>query len=125
MLGDWSLRAGYEAGSRLAAAAHRGLRGQRHHGARPLSALHAAGRSVPGDVSVVGFDDIPEARYFTPPLTTVRQDFEAMGRTMMRQLLDAINGSPDGPARVAFAPELIVRESTAAAPRRLTEEPQR
>ena len=45
-----------------------------------LRALHEAGREVPGDVSVVGFDDIPEARYLTPPLTTVRQDFDEVGR---------------------------------------------
>ena len=45
-----------------------------------LAALHEEGLSVPGDVSVVGFDDLPEAPYFTPPLTTVRQDFAELGR---------------------------------------------
>ena len=45
-----------------------------------LRVLHEAGRDVPRDVSIVGFDDVPEAAYFTPPLTTVRQDFMEMGR---------------------------------------------
>ena len=53
-----------------------------------LRALHEAGRSVPGDVSVVGFDDIPEAAYFTPPLTTVRQDFIELGRQSFHLLLE-------------------------------------
>ena len=45
-----------------------------------LRALHEAGLEIPRQVSVVGFDDIPEAPYFTPPLTTVRQDFAEVGR---------------------------------------------
>ena len=68
-------------GRRLAAdpRRHRRVRRQRPDGARLLRALHEHGRQIPGDVSVVGFDDIPEARYFTPPLTTVRQDFARDG----------------------------------------------
>ena len=53
-----------------------------------LRALHEAGRSVPDDVSVVGFDDIPEAAFFTPPLTTVRQDFIEIGRQSFHLLLE-------------------------------------
>ena len=45
-----------------------------------LAALHETGLEVPEDVSIVGFDDLPEAAYFTPPLTTVRQDFAELGR---------------------------------------------
>jgi DNA-binding LacI/PurR family transcriptional regulator len=68
---------------------------------------------VPDDVSIVGFDDIPEAEHFTPPLTTMRQDFNALGRDIMQSLLAVLQDeeSPDLPSTV---PELVVRESTAA-----------
>jgi LacI family transcriptional regulator len=75
---------------------------------------------VPGDISVIGFDDIPEAPYLTPPLTTVRQDFDAVGRESVRLLLSAIEAPSDDPARLTVAPELVVRESTARAPDRAT-----
>ena len=55
-----------------------------------LRAMHEAGREVPGELSVVGFDDIPEAPYFLPPLTTVRQDFNEMGTRSLRLLLRTI-----------------------------------
>jgi LacI family transcriptional regulator len=67
-------------------------------------------------VSLIGFDDIPEARYLTPPLTTVRQDFDAVGRECLRLLLDAIEAPGAPPARVSVTPELVVRESTSRAP---------
>ena len=51
------------------------------------------GRGVPVDVSVVGFDDIPEAAFFLPPLTTVRQDFGELGRRAVHLLLDRISGA--------------------------------
>jgi DNA-binding LacI/PurR family transcriptional regulator len=82
-----------------------------------LRRLHEAGREVPRDLSVVGFDDIPEAAYFTPPLTTVRQDFAELGRRCLHILLGRIEGEA-GPDRVVVAPELVVRGSTGAAPRR-------
>ena len=65
-----------------------------------MRAMFEAGRAVPRDVSVVGFDDVPFARYLTPPLTTVRQDFEEIGRRSVHMLLDAIDGAgEDGHAR--------------------------
>jgi DNA-binding LacI/PurR family transcriptional regulator len=77
-----------------------------------LRALHEAGRRVPHDVSVVGFDDIPEAPYFIPPLTTVRQDFDEMGRTGLRLLLDTMEAPDRAPAHLEVDPELIVRSSS-------------
>ncbi len=52
--------------------------------------MHEAGRDVPGEVSIVGFDDIPEAQFFTPPLTTVHQDFNEVGRQSLLLLLEEI-----------------------------------
>ena len=60
-----------------------------------MRAMFEAGREVPGDVSIVGFDDVPFARYLTPPLTTVRQDFEEIGRRSVHLLLNAIDGVDD------------------------------
>ena len=80
-----------------------------------MRAMFEAGRAVPGDVSIVGFDDVPFARYLTPPLTTIRQDFEEIGRRSVDMLLDAIGGGHDSHARAAITPELIVRDSTGPA----------
>jgi DNA-binding LacI/PurR family transcriptional regulator len=84
-----------------------------------LRALWEAGRSVPRDVSVVGFDDIPEAEFLIPPLTTVRQDFTEVGHRAI-EILRAALAEPDPDADVPerlVQPELVVRASTAA-PRR-------
>jgi DNA-binding LacI/PurR family transcriptional regulator len=78
-----------------------------------MHALAEAGHSVPGDVSVVGFDDIPEAAYFTPPLTTVRQDFDALGRDAMAGVL-AVLGDDVRLIPTPRVPDLIVRTSTSA-----------
>ena len=61
---------------------------------------------------MVGFDDVPEAPYFMPPLTTVRQDFDEMGKQGVRVLLDRIASGDGIPSGAAVAPELIVRAST-------------
>jgi DNA-binding LacI/PurR family transcriptional regulator len=117
LTGDWSPRSGYEVGRRLAedpeVTAVFVANDQMALGV--LRALHERGRSIPREISVVGFDDIPEAQYFTPPLTTVRQDFGEMGRSSLRLLLDLMqSGQP--PSRLTIAPELIVRRSTAPPP---------
>jgi DNA-binding LacI/PurR family transcriptional regulator len=67
---------------------------------------------VPEDVSVVGFDDIPEAAYFLPPLTTVRQNFGELGRRALAALVDLINGREPARALEPVAPRLVVRSST-------------
>jgi len=79
------------------------------HGA--LRALRAAGRQVPEDVAVVGFDDIEMARYTDPPLTTVRQPIEDIGHTIARQLLRLLAGEEIDPA-LELPTELVVRESS-------------
>ncbi len=78
-----------------------------------LRAFHEAGVRVPDDVSVVGFDDQPESGYFTPPLTTVRQDFEELGRRCMDLMLAAV-GDGEGARTTVVEPKLVVRASTSA-----------
>ncbi|MGW7098917.1 LacI family DNA-binding transcriptional regulator [Streptomyces sp. NPDC054838] len=73
--------------------------------------LRAAGRRVPEDVALVGFDDSVVARHMDPPLTSVRQPIEEMGRTMARVLLERIAGGP-ADAAVVLPTELVVRESS-------------
>lgn len=84
-----------------------------------LGALKVArqlGRRIPEDLTIVGFDDIPEAAYFYPPLSTVRQDMVKLGRCAVRKLGKAIeanrSGKPLPPETILLQPELIVRESS-------------
>jgi DNA-binding LacI/PurR family transcriptional regulator len=118
MAGDWSPRSGYEAG--VALASQSGLTAvfvaNDQMALGLLRAFSERGVRVPEDVSVVGFDDIPEAEYFSPPLTTVRQDFGEIGRSSMRLLLEQMRsrGADDGPAKQTLIPaELVIRGSTA------------
>ena len=71
---------------------HRSLREQRPDGARLHARLPRLGLDVPGDISVVGFDDIPEAAHFSPPLTTVRQNFAEIGRRAVSLLIAELRG---------------------------------
>jgi LacI family transcriptional regulator len=77
-----------------------------------LRALREAGRRVPADVSVVGFDDIPLARHFDPPLTTIRLPARALGAAAGRALLERLAGRLDNERRL-LPTELVVRDSTA------------
>ena len=77
-----------------------------------LSALRAAGRSVPGDVAVVGFDDSQLALTTQPTLTSVGQPIEEMGRELTRLLLEEIRSPGGSPRRVILDTRLIVRESS-------------
>jgi DNA-binding LacI/PurR family transcriptional regulator len=81
-----------------------------------LSVLAAAGRRVPADVAVVGFDDSPVATSTTPRLTSVSQPIEAMGREVARLLVDAVEASDPVPRRVILATELVRRASSAGRP---------
>jgi DNA-binding LacI/PurR family transcriptional regulator len=79
-----------------------------------LRALHERGIVLPEQVSVVGFDDIPEAAFLEPPLTTVRQDFSSLAHNSLAQLRQCIE-HPDTPPRLLMlVPELVVRSSTAS-----------
>lgn len=82
-----------------------------------LGAIRAArqrGLSVPGDVSVIGFDDSPLIAFTDPPLTTIRQPVTAMGQAAVRALLEEIGGTPAPHSEFVFLPELVVRGSTAS-----------
>jgi DNA-binding LacI/PurR family transcriptional regulator len=118
LVGDWSPRSGYEVGMQLAqdpnVTAVFVSNDQMALGV--LRALHEHGREIPREVSVVGFDDIPEAQYFMPPLTTVRQNFAEVGRGSLRLLLEIMRGADAAPQHLAVAPELVVRRSTAPPP---------
>ena len=74
-----------------------------------MRAFKEAGVRVPDDISVVGFDDHEFARQFNPPLTTVRQDFQALGRRCLQVLL---NGATDPALLEPIRPRLLVRQST-------------
>lgn len=111
--GDWTPASGYAAGQALLAdrtvSAVFLANDQMTTGL--LLAAHEAGVVVPDDLSVVGFDDSPEAAYLIPPLTTVRQDFPEVGRRAISLLDAAITGTPTDVER-SIAPELVVRSST-------------
>ncbi|GAA1999414.1 LacI family DNA-binding transcriptional regulator [Catenulispora subtropica] len=116
LTGDWSAESGYKAGQLLARIGELSavFVANDPMALGVLRALHERGRRVPEDVSVVGFDDIPESAYYTPPLTTVRQNFDEVGLKSLQLLLDRIAGRVDGSRDVVVAPELVVRQSTAA-----------
>jgi DNA-binding LacI/PurR family transcriptional regulator len=78
-----------------------------------IQALASRGARVPQDVSIVGFDDIPESEYFSPPLTTMRQDFSELGREIMAGVLEVLKDE-DSHEHTGSVPQLIVRESTSA-----------
>lgn len=114
--GDWTTRSGYQATRSLLQRGERFtalVAGNDHMALGAIHALREAGLRVPEDVSVVGFDDAPEAAYFAPPLTTVRQDFEQVGRLGVENLIARIGHSSDAAPQTVISPQLIVRESTA------------
>jgi DNA-binding LacI/PurR family transcriptional regulator len=121
VLGDWTVDFGYEIGLKLLARRGEFTAVFASNDQMALGIVHAAndlGLRVPEDLSVVGFDDIPEAKHFSPPLTTVRQDFSGLGRRAIDVLLADIERvevpSPAEPEATELeVPELVVRRSTA------------
>ncbi|MEU1802401.1 LacI family DNA-binding transcriptional regulator [Streptomyces sp. NPDC019937] len=118
--GDWSAESGYRAGLALAAeedcTAVFAANDQMALGL--LRALHEKGRRVPDDVSVIGFDDIPEAGSFLPPLTTVHQDFAEVGRRCVEGVLRQMRPSAPRRGTTLVPTRLVVRHSTAPPPPR-------
>lgn len=119
LFGDWSADSGYHHGRRLArrtdVTAVFVSNDQMALGV--LHAFHEAGRSVPGEISVVGYDDIPEAAHLLPPLTTVRTDFAEIGTRSLRLLLSRIDDSAKPPHPESLVPvDLVIRASSGAAP---------
>jgi DNA-binding LacI/PurR family transcriptional regulator len=76
-----------------------------------VHALRLVGRYAPHDVSVIGFDDLPEVEHVWPPLTTMRQDFNQLGVDVLETVLGLVGAAPLS-SRLQHTPELIVREST-------------
>jgi DNA-binding LacI/PurR family transcriptional regulator len=115
LIGDWSARSGYEAGLKLVKSKKVSaiFCANDHMALGVIRALTEAGRRVPGDISIVGFDDVPEAAYYTPPLTTVRQDFAELGRRGVQLVLARLRG--EGFSAEPVMPQLVVRASTAPA----------
>lgn len=113
--GDWSIDTGYRIGMQLNIDNPKITAIFTANDYLAIGVLHALrlrGIKVPERISVVGFDDLPETPYLSPPLTTVKQDFELLGTLAMSFLLEQINGIRHvGHDRLI--PELIVRDSTA------------
>jgi DNA-binding LacI/PurR family transcriptional regulator len=121
--GDWSAASGYRAGRELAEDARvtAVFAANDDMAIGLIRALTEAGRRVPEDVSVVGFDDIPVAAYVTPPLTTVRQPFDAVAQEGLKRLVHSIENPDSDPLTASDPPvDLIIRTSTAPPPSRTT-----
>ncbi len=114
--GDWTAESGYELGVHLASAG--GVQAvfvaNDQMALGVLHALREAGIDVPGDVLVAGFDDVPEARFFAPPLTTVRQDFAEVGRQAIRLLTEELDRGGPAHTSVSVPAELVIRTSSLA-----------
>lgn len=81
-----------------------------------LQVAHSLGLDVPGDVSVVGFDNIPESALIEPPLTTIDQSIQEMGRQAVELLIDLIEGNTERPQQITLPTRLVVRQSTGKVP---------
>lgn len=115
--GDWTSSAGYRAAAATdlgAASAYLAANDELALGF--MAAARERGATAPEDFSIVGIDDMPEAPYFAPALTTVRLDFENLGRGAFASVMRRIETGEDGEPWIV-APELIVRHSTGAPPR--------
>ena len=115
--GDWSAGSGYQAGLDfdLASGTTAVFASNDQMALGFMKALRERGCVVPADFSVVGFDDVPEAAFYEPSLTTVRQDFETVGRSCVQHLLGQL--SSNGRAFPLLVPStLVLRASTAAPP---------
>jgi len=111
--GDWSAASGFEVARELDIDPGDAVFAANDHMAIGLlSAFRQRGIRVPDDVSVVGFDDVPEAGYLFPPLTTVRQDFAALGGLIMQKVLVAVEDPETVTEDTPLPTRLVLREST-------------
>jgi DNA-binding LacI/PurR family transcriptional regulator len=115
--GDWTAKSGFLAGSELARNADvtAVFAGNDSMALGVLRALNVHGKRVPEDVSVVGFDDVPDAEFFSPPLTTIRQEFTDVGVRSVEILLDQIDTGNRSTRRSSIEPTLVIRASTGGA----------
>ncbi|MCA5892226.1 LacI family DNA-binding transcriptional regulator [Isoptericola sp. NEAU-Y5] len=114
--GNFEVMSGYEAGCELLDLPERPtavFAGSDMQSIGLLRAAHERGLTVPDDLSIVGYDDLPVAEWTTPPLTTVRQPLMEMGATAVGMLLDLAGGHDPFARRVNLSTELVVRSSTA------------
>ena len=113
--GDWSAATGYRVGQTLARIPEvtAVFAANDHLALGILRALHERSRRVPDDISVVGFDDVPEAGYFIPPLTTIRPDFHAVAERALGLLLALIEAGEPSVEQHTLAPTLVQRDSVA------------
>lgn len=114
LVGDWTAESGFALGKQLLAAGPPSavFAANDMMALGVVRAVTEAGIDVPADVSVVGFDDIEGAGFYRPPLTTVRQDFTALGGRCVALLLEQLAGGVSS-SPVLLPPELVVRASTA------------
>ena len=112
--GDWSAESGYEAARRILdePLPDAVFAGNDEMALGVLRAFGEAGVRVPEDVSLVGFDDIPGSAFFSPPLTTIRQDFQTLGTRCIELLTAALAGRPPATTHLV-PPQLVVRSSSA------------
>jgi DNA-binding LacI/PurR family transcriptional regulator len=116
MAGDWSAKSGYLAALELIRH-HRNqftalITANDHMALGALSAFHQNHIKVPEEISVVGYDGMPETEFYQPPLTTIYQDFAALGEVSVEFLLKMINRPGTPPQRFILKPVLIPRRST-------------
>ncbi|MFI9586608.1 LacI family DNA-binding transcriptional regulator [Streptomyces sp. NPDC052236] len=116
--GNWGPAGGHAAGHKLAAdpSVTAILCGNDDLALGVIRALHEAGRAIPGEVSVAGFDDAPHSAYLTPSLTSVRLDFTGLGRAAFGLLHGAVEESASVAPHPVSVPELVVRESSGPPP---------
>lgn len=110
--GDWTAASGYRIASQLDLSPGEAIFvANDHMSIGVLSALREKGLRVPDDIGIVGFDDVPEAGFFYPALTTVRQDFAALGEILMQKVLLLVEEPDSASESTPLPTRLVVRES--------------
>ncbi|REJ06994.1 LacI family DNA-binding transcriptional regulator [Microbacterium bovistercoris] len=116
--GDWTARSGYEAAQAVQdSGATAVFAGNDQMALGLITGLRERGLDVPVDISVVGFDDTPDAAYFWPPLTTVRQDFDELARRAVATLVGGADAATAAPAASAPVPPVLISRASVSPPR--------